>query len=118
MTPSTRSLFIFFNHTATTEIYTLSLHDALPIWTRRHPRQLAGLTPQHPVPQAERVGPEQVGGERGHDVPGAALDLLAQLLLTPAGVAREDPQPRQPGSHDLGRGVQVDDADVVVQPAE
>src|SRR5256885_689471 len=24
--------FIFFNDTATTEIYTLSLHDALPIW--------------------------------------------------------------------------------------
>src|SRR5947199_7924139 len=24
-------LFLFFNHTATTEIYTLSLHDALPI---------------------------------------------------------------------------------------
>src|SRR5947208_11859483 len=30
--PSTSSLlFFFFNHTATTEIYTLSLHDALPI---------------------------------------------------------------------------------------
>src|SRR2546422_6587441 len=28
-----RSLF-FFNDTATTEIYTLSLHDALPIWGR------------------------------------------------------------------------------------
>src|SRR5260370_11330717 len=26
------SLFFFFNDTATTEIYTLSLHDALPIW--------------------------------------------------------------------------------------
>src|SRR5579884_1027821 len=25
-------LFCFFNDTATTEIYTLSLHDALPIW--------------------------------------------------------------------------------------
>src|SRR5205809_8142172 len=25
------SFFFFFNHTATTEIYTLSLHDALPI---------------------------------------------------------------------------------------
>src|SRR5476651_2885707 len=25
-------LFFFFNDTATTEIYTLSLHDALPIW--------------------------------------------------------------------------------------
>src|SRR2546426_1739541 len=29
---SSRSLFFFFNDTATTEIYTLSLHDALPIW--------------------------------------------------------------------------------------
>src|SRR6267154_5342130 len=27
------SLFFFFNDTATTEIYTLSLHDALPITT-------------------------------------------------------------------------------------
>src|SRR2546430_6879380 len=27
-------LFFFFNDTATTEIYTLSLHDALPIWRR------------------------------------------------------------------------------------
>src|SRR3712207_7286447 len=25
-------MFVFFNDTATTEIYTLSLHDALPIW--------------------------------------------------------------------------------------
>src|SRR5256885_17241341 len=30
--------FFFFNDTATTEIYTLSLHDALPIWViREHP---------------------------------------------------------------------------------
>src|SRR2546429_2553498 len=28
-----RTLFFFFNDTATTEIYTLSLHDALPIYT-------------------------------------------------------------------------------------
>src|SRR3954449_2839835 len=27
------SIFFFFNDTATTEIYTLSLHDALPIYT-------------------------------------------------------------------------------------
>src|ERR1035437_1370154 len=26
---------VFFNDTATTEIYTLSLHDALPIWSNR-----------------------------------------------------------------------------------
>src|SRR3989442_7039314 len=28
-------LLFFFNDTATTEIYTLSLHDALPIWKRK-----------------------------------------------------------------------------------
>src|SRR2546422_11543169 len=31
--PSTFFFFFFFNDTATTEIYTLSLHDALPIWS-------------------------------------------------------------------------------------
>src|SRR5216683_7587349 len=31
------AIFFFFNDTATTEIYTLSLHDALPISTRRRP---------------------------------------------------------------------------------
>src|SRR5260370_21910503 len=36
--PSLHSTFFFFNDTATTEIYTLSLHDALPIsfgWSLR-----------------------------------------------------------------------------------
>src|SRR3989449_3379720 len=33
-------MFFFFNDTATTEIYTLSLHDALPIYRLRHlPRE-------------------------------------------------------------------------------
>src|SRR3712207_8814093 len=31
-------MFFFFNDTATTEIYTLSLHDALPILLRARPR--------------------------------------------------------------------------------
>src|SRR2546425_7910801 len=31
LTPQVLFLFFFFNDTATTEIYTLSLHDALPI---------------------------------------------------------------------------------------
>src|SRR2546422_9452607 len=36
-------LFFFFNDTATTEIYTLSLHDALPIYAlRRRPRAQDG----------------------------------------------------------------------------
>src|ERR1041385_9559312 len=34
------NFFFFFNDTATTEIYSLSLHDALPIW----PRRISGAT--------------------------------------------------------------------------
>src|SRR5437588_5450869 len=30
---------LFFNDTATTQIYTLSLHDALPIWPPQPPRE-------------------------------------------------------------------------------
>src|SRR5436305_11876844 len=36
--------FFFFNDTATTEIYTLSLHDALPIFVRWPGRVKAGST--------------------------------------------------------------------------
>src|SRR3712207_7410931 len=32
---SSKIFFFFFNDTATTEIYTLSLHDALPIYVQR-----------------------------------------------------------------------------------
>src|SRR2546429_9788711 len=37
-TRTVRTFFFFFNDTATTEIYTLSLHDALPIFGHRHRR--------------------------------------------------------------------------------
>src|SRR5690606_41870231 len=40
---SSSSFFSFFTHTATTDLYTLSLHDALPIWRRRRSR--ASLPP-------------------------------------------------------------------------
>src|SRR5690349_23434168 len=40
-------LFFFFKHTATTEIYTLSLHDALPIFTAH---------PHPPPPLGEGLG--------------------------------------------------------------
>src|SRR2546422_3222148 len=42
------SSFFFFNDTATTEIYTLSLHDALPISSAPRPRRCAprGLRPE------------------------------------------------------------------------
>src|SRR2546429_5708516 len=45
-------LFFFFNDTATTEIYTLSLHDALPISRPAHSAtpQLAGSVSKRSTP--------------------------------------------------------------------
>src|SRR6266516_8197908 len=37
--------FFFFNDPATTEIYTLSLHDALPIW-----REMQAADPRREIP--------------------------------------------------------------------
>src|SRR5258708_18511820 len=37
LSPPASSFFFFFNDTATTEIYTLSLHDALPIFRVAEP---------------------------------------------------------------------------------
>src|SRR5271167_5152284 len=44
-------LIFFFNDTATTEIYTLSLHDALPIFA---PRWLPGTPARSDTPRAGR----------------------------------------------------------------
>src|SRR2546430_4206642 len=46
--------FFFFNDTATTEIYTLSLHDALPIY--------GGI--RHPLLRPRRRFPVAVGGDQ------------------------------------------------------
>src|SRR6266702_7095966 len=42
-------LCFFFNATATTEIYTLSLHDALPIWVTAAGRRWSGATASPPM---------------------------------------------------------------------
>src|SRR3712207_8565891 len=39
------TVYIFINDTATTEIYTLSLHDALPIWMSSADASSRTLTP-------------------------------------------------------------------------
>src|SRR5690242_21317173 len=72
------SSFFFFNDTATTEIYTLSLHDALPIWfdLARH------VDGDQPVAQGEAVqaahGDHGPGRGRRRERRGGRL-ALAQL---------------------------------------
>src|SRR3712207_9473027 len=46
-------LFFFFNDTATTEIYTLSLHDALPICRGRLDLPANGIVDQQQLEDAE-----------------------------------------------------------------
>src|SRR2546429_2694427 len=48
------SIFFFFNDTATTEIYTLSLHDALPISNDEMLRATPELAHDHLVPYFRR----------------------------------------------------------------
>src|SRR3712207_8101201 len=51
---------VFFNDTATTEIYTLSLHDALPILIARLDLLKARIRDQITQPAAQSVTPDQI----------------------------------------------------------
>src|SRR2546422_6140307 len=73
-------LFFFFNDTATTEIYTLSLHDALPISAQRHSD--AGRRAPDRARSAHRPG-ATLGGEIGRHTSElqSRLHLVCRLLL-------------------------------------
>src|SRR5215207_11749401 len=66
--------FFFFNDTATTEIYTLSLHDALPIYLH-----LDG----HPGPARRRGEPVGAGArsEEHTSELQSRVDIVCRLLL-------------------------------------
>src|SRR5215204_5202370 len=68
-------IFFFFNDTATTEIYTLSLHDALPIYANLRVQKV----PSPPVHFLERIvwrrSEEHTSELQSHS------DLVCRLLL-------------------------------------
>src|SRR3712207_7161930 len=71
-------MFVFFNDTATTEIYTLSLHDALPICAEGNPaRQDARARHARLAGASRRAACGHPPDRRGW-LPGAAL-LLDRL---------------------------------------
>src|SRR6266496_6671845 len=67
------SFFFFFNDTATTEIYTLSLHDALPISTSPPP---GSRSARAAVPNCPRWRSEEHTSELQ-----SRRDLVCRLLL-------------------------------------
>src|SRR5260370_26411782 len=74
---TTRFFFFFFNDTATTEIYTLSLHDALPILPNQRHRQVGD--PLHHIGRthefADQRSEEHTSELQSH------LNLVCRLLL-------------------------------------
>src|SRR2546430_8874060 len=72
--------FFFFNDTATTEIYTLSLHDALPISGARSPRSRGrGSMPRHACTCPSADG--QVRSEEHTSELQSQSNLVCRLLL-------------------------------------
>src|SRR2546426_3703925 len=84
-------VLFFFNDTATTEIYTLSLHDALPIYTRRSPteniRCCAGSAPES---RSSKSPPSSArSGEHTSELQ-SPCNLVCRLLLEKLKAPRQD----------------------------
>src|SRR2546426_8951685 len=73
---TTASVFFFFNDTATTEIYTLSLHDALPICVRGEERRYRTAVVRSVA--STRASPQVWRGWPGHVVSPAAAGRREQ----------------------------------------
>src|SRR5438046_10201591 len=78
--------FFFFNDTATTEIYTLSLHDALPIFAQADARRLrlpAAVGAGQPAAPVRRV-PGEGAADRSEEHTSelqSLTNLVCRLLL-------------------------------------
>src|SRR2546427_7578069 len=74
-------LFFFFNDTATTEIYTLSLHDALPILAFRAQTRLDGLGRGHAGGELFEVEAVAARSEEHTSELQSQSNLVCRLLL-------------------------------------
>src|SRR5437016_14662324 len=70
------ALFFFFNDTATTEIYTLSLHDALPISRAVVPQRRTGHVGERGAVLCVRIRSEEHTSELQ-----SLTNLVCRLLL-------------------------------------
>src|SRR5256885_13179457 len=84
----------FFNDTATTEIYTLSLHDALPIYVRpaRRPvaQQCAVHALGHQAHLQRRAAPEVHRSEEHTSELQSPCNLVCRLLLEKKKLSNSD----------------------------
>src|SRR5205814_6847411 len=83
--------FFFFNDTATTEIYTLSLHDALPIYQPHHLRRTEDARVRQREPRSQNHRADVLGGRRLEQIgaaPRAVAHVVAHQVRDHGGVAR------------------------------
>src|SRR2546425_1697736 len=109
------STFFFFNDTATTEIYTLSLHDALPISARgrRSRTRFWAIWPSGARSLQTKSGANWRSEEHTSELQSLAY-LVCRLLLEKKkttrheghtqGIAPQKPSDRVTQRHDLSRG--------------
>src|SRR5205085_8636918 len=96
---------ILFNATPTTWLFTLSLHDALPISRggREVVRGVGGGGPRVPRVRARRGGRQPGASDRAHDLRRRARHLRGALPPVRAGAAADlRPRPRRrsaPATH-------------------
>src|SRR2546427_9585795 len=97
--PSTSYLFFFFNDTATTEIYTLSLHDALPILNIEDTAEVVQFDPHkltvvhrwHIAPCEEPSGLAMDRSEEHTSELQSQSNLVCRLLLEKKKTIRRSP---------------------------
>src|SRR2546429_7231410 len=77
----TTLIFFFFNDTATTEIYTLSLHDALPIFREHRQRRDHEQPSDHTRDEQVRHGRAAQRSEEHTSELQSRLHLVCRLLL-------------------------------------
>src|SRR5437867_9500006 len=80
MPHSITKMIFFFMNPPNTEIYTLSLHDALPILAARHSRQRVQSRSDRPAPIARAASSRPRSEEHTSELQ-SPYDLVCRLLL-------------------------------------
>src|SRR2546430_15668874 len=89
-----RIVFFFFNDTATTEIYTLSLHDALPISTTTTPPSSAPASTPSWETTGVRAARTPCRSEEHTSELQSQSNLVCRLLLEKKKIAGDDQRHR------------------------
>src|SRR5438876_2363081 len=100
------SVFFFFNDTATTEIYTLCLHDALPIWRPTRSSRCSRCCAGCPAGWTGSRPRSRVAGSRSEEHTSelqSPVQLVCRLLLEKKKNGRHAPYLIQDGEQTIPR---------------